>query len=130
MFSLIGPRIKWTIILMLIAGLATLGWLYKDKLEDAAQLAQTVVQQRTTLSEMEQQMEREKERREKAERIAAQYNQQIDQIHKEARELREYIEKLEAQNENVEKWAKTPMPDPIVGAITDGVHDDADNNED
>lgn len=130
MFSLIGPKIKWTIILMLVAGLATLGWLYKDKLEDAAQLAQTVVQQRTALSEMEKQMEREKERREKAEQVATNYKQQVDQIYKEARNLREYIEKLEAKDEDVKKWAETPMPDPIVGAITDGVHDDANNNED
>lgn len=130
MIGLIGSRIKWTIIIMLVIGLGTMAWLYKDKLEDAAQLAQTVVQQRTTLSEMEEQMERQKRLRKQAEQVAANYKQQVDQIYKEARNLREYIEKLEAKNNDVKKWAETPMPDAVVSTVTDGMHNDTDNNED
>lgn len=127
---MIFGRIKIAIIIVLVVLVGTLWWLYKDKLEDAAQLAQTVIQQRVTLSEMEEQMEQEKERRKKAEQVAVRYKQQVDQIYKEARNLREYIEKLEAKNEDVKKWAETPMPDAVVGAIADGVHDNADGDTD
>lgn len=130
MFSFIGTKIKWTIIVMLVIGLGIVVWWNRELIEDKAQLAVTVVQQRVTLEEMEEQQELERKRREEAERIAVQYKQQRDQIYKEARNLREYIGELESQNEEVKEWAETDMPAPIIDAVTDGVHEDSDDNED
>lgn len=119
-------RVKWGIIIVLVLGIGALGWMYRAEIKESAQLAQTVVQQRTTLQEMEKEAERLREQREKAEKIATEYKQKTDQIKKEARDLRDEIRELEEQNKEVRDWADNNIPDAVLNRL----HGNKDNNQD
>ena len=114
---MIGRRITIGINLALVAGLGTLGWLYRAEIKQSAQLAQTVIQQRTTLDEMSGRLAEAERQRKKARAVAAKYKQRVDQIRANARNLRDEIRRLEKQNAEVRKWADADMPGPVVDLL-------------
>jgi len=114
---MIGRRITIGIILALVAGLGTLGWLYRAEIKQSAQLAQTVIQQRTTLDEMDARLAEAERQRKHAQAVATNYKQRIDQVRKTARSLRDEVRKLEKQNAEVRAWAGNDLPGPVVDLL-------------
>ncbi len=114
---MIGPRIKIGIILALITALGAMGWLYRAEIKESAHLAQTVLQQQTTMEEMEQQLREAERMRKEAEKIAAEHRNQIEQITTQARSLREKINKLEKENEKVRQWADADIPGDVLDLL-------------
>lgn len=114
---MIGRRITIGIILALVAGLGALGWLYRAEIKQSAELAQTVLQQRTDMEEMEKQLHEAERMRREAEQIAADHQDQIAQITTRARDLREKLRDMEAENEKVRKWADTDIPDRVLDLV-------------
>ena len=120
-------KIKIGIILALVTAVGGLGWLYRAELKRGAQLAQTVVQQRATLGEMEQELSRAEKMRKKAEARAAEHKQRIGEIRKQARGLRDEVRRLEKENQAVADWADNDLP----GAVFDlCVHAGQDSRQD
>jgi len=114
---MIGRRIAIGAVFVLLAGLGTLGWLYRAELKESAQLAQTVLQQRTDLEQMEKQLQEAERMRRESEQIATDHQDQIEQINARARRLREKLRKLEAKNEKVRSWADTDIPDDVLDLL-------------
>ena len=114
---MIGRRIAIGAVLVLVGLLGTLGWLYRAELKESAQLAQTVIQQRATLDEMSGRLAEAERQRKRAQEVAANYKQQIDQVRKTARSLRDEVRKLEKQNAEVRNWADNDLPGPVVDLL-------------
>ena len=119
-------KLKIGIIAALIAGLITLGWLYRSELREGARQAAEIVQQQAEIADRDERIDDLAAQREAERKIAAEWQARHDSRRQEIRGLRNEIDRLEREVEDVRRWADTDMPDDIVHLLrpeTDGVPD-------
>jgi len=116
---MIFSRVRLGITIAVVLALGTTSYLLWDQIKEKAELAQKVVQQQATLSDMQETLAEERRLREKAEKIASLHKQKLDSIRAESRELRKGIRQLEKENEEVADWANSTIPGPIIGRLRD-----------
>lgn len=120
-------RIRLGITIALIIALGSLTWLYRAEIKQSAELAQTVLQQRADLGQMESELKRSQELRKKAESIAQKNKTELEKINKETRRLKNEIQDLERNNKEVQVWSDSDIPDPVLNVLR---NKDKNNNKD
>lgn len=102
-------KIKIGIAIALIAGVGTLGYLYRAELQKGARQAAVIIQQRAEIEDKQTRIEDLARQREAADAVAAREKARATAIRHETRELRYEIQQLE-NIEAVRDWGDTHMP--------------------
>lgn len=119
-------KIKFTIIVMLIAALGTIGWLYRGEIREAARLMREVEEQRSVIKDLEKSVEVVRKEQERLLVLIDKHDAAIEEVQQESMEIEKEFKELEDENEEVKKWANTSVPNSVL----DLLHEDGDSVSD
>ena len=118
---------KWWLILASAAALAALASWQIDTIERAAVNAWQGEQLREELRSAEQELQRERAERERLERIAAAREQARQSAQRETDRLRGDLRALESEYEDVQRWARERIPEPVLDRLRQHTRPGADD---
>lgn len=119
-------KIKFTIIVMLIVALGTIGWLYRGEIREAARLMREVEEQRSVIKDLEKNVEAVRKEQERLLVLIDKHDAAIEEVQQESMEIEKEFKELEDENEEVKKWANTSVPNSVL----DLLHEDGDSVSD
>ena len=113
-------RIIWAVLAVIaVAGIAAAGWVWRDDIADAARQAVIGDELRQELRESEQELQRERERRQQIVDTAERRLEQLNELRDRQAELEQVIE----NDEESQEWAGRDLPDSIARFVRGGSGD-------
>jgi predicted nuclease with TOPRIM domain len=110
-------KIKIGIIVILVIGITSLGYMYRSEVRKAATLAQELLQAKITLVETQERLEDEREERERVEKILQVRDSEREKLRSESAKLRRKFEELRHTDKATGIWADDLLPDAICDRL-------------
>lgn len=120
--------IKIGIIVALIAGLITLGWLYRSEIQQGARQAAEIVQQQAEIADRDEAIKDLGESLEKERQVSARREERREASRLEIKDLRDELARLEKENQELVDWDDRDLPDELYRVLRpvetgDGIQD-------
>lgn len=104
--------------------LATVGFLYKNKIEEAARQGYQIMQQVQTIDDLKDRINDLEEQQEMTLELLSESSKQKEEINIKYKDLKQEVRRLRQENENFKDWADSSVP----ANVNDLLHSDTKNN--
>ena len=122
-------KLKIGIIAALIAGLITLGWLYRSELREGARQAAEIVQQQAEIADRDQEIDDLREAVERERQVSARREERREASRLEIKDLRDELARLEKENQELADWDDRDLPDELYRVLR-GIPEDGNGIQD
>lgn len=122
-------RVKWGIIITLVAGVAFLGWQYRSELQESARQAAEIVQQQAEIADRDQEIDDLREAVEKERQVSARREERREASRLEIKDMRDELARLEKENQELADWDARDLPDELYRVLR-GIPEDGNGVQD
>ena len=122
-------KLKIGIIAALIAGLITLGWLYRSELREGARQAAEIVQQQAEIADRDREIDDLREAVERERQVSTRREERREASRLEIKDLRDELARLEKENQELADWDDRDLPDELYRVLR-GIPEDGNGIQD